>query len=84
MSDEAFELINCFYDGVDVIVRELAEQIAAKDGQTKQGVLLIEKAHVEQAGWLVLEKLRTLLDDHQIPAEVKERFEGMSDRFASK
>ena len=84
MSSEAFELINCFYDGVDILVRELAEEIARKEGLTKDGVLLIERRHVESAGCLVVETLQRLFEGKKIPQAVSDRLASMHACFTSK
>jgi len=70
--------------GVDILVRELAEEIARKEGLTKNGVLLIERRHVEQAGCLVVETLQRLFEDKKIPQAVAERLKGMESCFQSK
>ncbi|QDU36165.1 hypothetical protein Mal4_04480 [Maioricimonas rarisocia] len=73
MSDDAFELINTFYDGVDIIVRELAEQIAVRENSflpDAPEVVAIEKRHVQQAGNRVIQHLRSLLDREELPKEL--------------
>jgi len=73
MSDDAFELINTFYDGVDVIVRELAEQIAVRENSflpDQPDVVAIEKRHVQEAGRRVIQHLRSLLDREELPEEL--------------
>jgi len=42
MSSEAFDLINCFYKGVDILVRELAEQIAKKQGSNAEDGTILQ------------------------------------------
>ena len=61
MSDEAFGLINEFYDGVDHVIRELAERIAVNDGSRMPddpGVVAIEVRHVREAGRQIAELCR--------------------------
>lgn len=84
MSSEAFDLINCFYDGIDLVVRELAEQIAAKDSRNKDGVVLIEKKHVELAGCKIINNLRNLFDNQSLPTDLEEKFQGMAKCFSTK
>lgn len=84
MSEEAFELINFFYNGVDILVRELAEQIAVDADSflsDRPDVVAIEKAHVEEAGRRVMSALQQLLKDGKLRPELSEHFGEMSDCF---
>lgn len=87
MSDEAYDLITCFYDGVDEIVRELAEQIAADEQSflpDDPTTLAIEVRHVREAGRQVVDKLRSLLKDGNIPTRMEQAIRGMGDCFEGK
>lgn len=86
IEEDAFDLLHCFYGGVDVYVRQLAVQAAleqhsfADEGRT----ILITKEHVKQAGDMAVQALQDLLKDKQLPHEAKRSFEGMSNCFQSK
>lgn len=87
MSDEAYGLITNFYNGVDVVVRELAEQIAADDESylpEDPTILAIEVRHVREAGRRVVESLRKLLRNGKMPARLEEALAEMENRFDSK
>ena len=61
MSDEAFGLLNEFYDGIDHVIRELAERIAVNEGSRmpdEPGVVAIEVRHVREAGRQIAELCR--------------------------
>ena len=61
MSDEAFGLINRFYDGIDDVIRDLAERIALRDGSflpDDPEVLNITTDHVQEAGRRIAELCR--------------------------
>ena len=86
MSEDAFALIGCFYDGVDVVVRELAELIAIEQGSfLGDGITVaIEESHVQKAGLQVMERLRTLLKGGKLPPRASSLVSGMSECFQSK
>ncbi len=59
LSSEAYDLIQCFYDGVDRMVYSVAESIARKrSGVAAPHVVQIEEEDVRQAGEQVLAALR--------------------------
>jgi hypothetical protein len=71
---DAFDLICCFYDGVDDIVHEVARQIAEVEGSfapEEPGVVLITREHVEKAGCQIVETLRPLLANGRLPHSEK-------------
>ncbi len=80
MSNDAYELISCYYDGIDDVVRELAEQIAIEQdsflGDKK--TVAIEESHVRQAGLQVVERLRTLLKGGKLPPRASQLVSGTS------
>lgn len=86
IEEDAFDLLHCFYGGVDVYVRQLAVQTAigyqsfADDGRT----ILITKEHVREAGELAVQTLKQLLNDKQLPPDAKRSFESMSNCFQYK
>ena len=86
IEEDAFDLLQCFYGGVDVFVRQLAVECAQRhhsfsdDRQT----ILITKEHVEEAGKQAVEALKALLKDKQLPPDAKRSIEGMSNCFLFK
>ncbi len=80
MSNEAYELISSYYDGIDDVIRELAEQIAVEQesflGDKK--TVAIEESHVRQAGQQVVERLRTLLKGGKLPPRASHLASGTS------
>ncbi|MBI1309681.1 hypothetical protein GC176_00095 [bacterium] len=85
---DAFDLICCFYDGVDDIVHEHARQIAegrrsfAPDDPT---TVLITRDDVVKAGCAVVEALRSLLANRQLPSSAKlEELSQMTECFDQK
>lgn len=87
MSDEAYDLITSYYNGVDVVVRELAEQIAADDESylpDDPTILAIEVRHVREAGRRVVESLRKLLKDGELPLRLEQALAEMENRFDNK
>lgn len=84
MSDEAYDLINCFYDGVDVLVRDLAEQIAVDEKSflsDDPNVVAIEVRHVREAGRKVIQALRSLLKDGEISPRMEDAISTMGNCF---
>lgn len=84
MSDEAFDLITCFYNGVDVMVRELAEEIAEQEGSRlpdEPNVVAIEVRHVQEAGRRVIEAFRGLLKVGRVPKDLEDAVKGMGGCF---
>lgn len=83
MSEDAFELVHRFYNGVDVVVRELAEQIAIQEGSflEDKSTVAIEESHVRDAGLQIMERLRTLLKDGKLPLRASQLVSGMSNCF---
>lgn len=86
IEEDAFDLLHCFYGGVDVYVRQLAVQVALEQHSfTDEGrTILITKKHVEEAGELAVHALKELLKDKQLPPEAKRSLEGMSNCFQFK
>lgn len=87
LSEEAFELINSLYNGVDVVVRELAQEIAAERGsflESDPGVIAIEEEDVQEAGVRVMNALRVLLRNGELPSEVQHILDGMEKGFDAK
>jgi len=85
MSSEAYELINCFYDGIDDAVRTLAERYALEERSIDStGVILIEKQHVKKAGCAIVDALKNLIDSDKLPAELATKFGCMTSCFDSK
>jgi len=80
MSSQAMDLITCYYDGVDDIVRDLAEQVAFKqesfldDGS---GMVAVETEHVREAGRLVTEALRDLVSTGKAPPALSRSIDEM-------
>ena len=80
LSDDAYELIECFYDGVDDLVYQLAEEMARKRNPSASPVQ-IEVEDVRAAGEAVVESLKRLFESGEIPDHVKEAIHGMGDCF---
>ena len=62
-SNEAFELLECFNDGIDEMVYSIAEKIAQERGKNDDGFWVIEKKDVAMAGKQVLSALKALVDN---------------------
>lgn len=81
MTDDAFELLRCFYDGLDELVEGIAFNIAKNQGSfsTKEGqsTVTIEQEHVREAGKKVFEKLMDLVSEEKLPQEILSHFENM-------
>ncbi len=83
--DDAFELLHCFYDGVDVYVRQRAVEIACADrsfdvdGKT----VLIRKPHVQAAGDEAVRLLNQMLKQG-LPDSAKQSVKWMEGCFQSK
>lgn len=85
MSNDAYELIQCFYDGVDVVVRELAQEIAEERGsflKDDPNVIAIEVEDVREAGRRVVGSLRDLLKNKKLPAELEQSISQMGECFS--
>ena len=80
ISDEAYTLIGCFYDGVDEIVYKLAEEVARKRNPAVSPVQ-IEVDDVSAAGEVVMETLKRLFESGDISNDAREAIEGMGDCF---
>ena len=63
IEDDAFDLLHCFYDGVDVYVRQLAVEIAIERGSFDDDgkTVVITKDHVQIAGNRAVNALKELL-----------------------
>lgn len=84
LSNDAYELIQRYYDGVDVVVRTLAEEIAEARGsflEDEPGVVAIEVEDVQEAGRRVIESLKELLEKKQLPAELENALADMQHRL---
>ena len=61
ISEDALDLLSCFYNGVDKIVYKLALVAARKRLDASEGEFIeIEKQDVEEAGEAILSHLRDL------------------------
>lgn len=83
ISAEALERITCYYDGIDDVVRELAEQFAADANSflpDAPDVVAIELDHVQAAGRYVLGVLRqALAKKGELSREVEASLQAMED-----
>lgn len=84
LSGEAYDLIDCFYNGVDRIVYEVAESFARKrTGIGSRDPVVIEAEDVRAAGAQVIEALSSLGTIH-IPDEIQDELKRMDDCMNSK
>jgi hypothetical protein len=83
LSAEAHEAIQCFYDGLDVIVRELAEEIAEARGSYLEDkkTIAIETQDVKEAGNQVIEALKGLIKQGKLPEQLSAAVENMQGCF---
>lgn len=81
LSNEAYDLITSFYDGVDEIVYEIAESLAKRRNDSSdagESAVQIEVEDVREAGRLVAEALRTAIHSKDLDSRIVERIEAMS------
>ncbi len=72
MTDRAYEVLDCFYEGIDDVVRELAVQCAARRDSrdpSDPSAILIEERDVRDAGAIVVQWLRQLSQDGRLSPE---------------
>lgn len=86
ISDEAYNLLGCFMDGVDNLVYEMAERLARErnpeivaSGQP----IPIEVEDVREAGKLVLSALRGLVKASHLPHAMSADIDQMESCFES-
>ena len=78
LSGEAYELISCFYHGVDDVVYRLAEAVARRrTGTPPDADVRIEAEDVRIAGYQVVCALREYVDQEDIPEEMLEAIKGI-------
>jgi hypothetical protein len=88
MSVKAWDLITCYYDGIDDVVRDLAEQVALQQGSFLEdgSTVAVEVEHVREAGRLVIDALRELVQAGKAPPALAKSIDQMerstSERFA--
>lgn len=86
VSAEAFELLQVFYEGVDVLVRELAEEIASERGSRLEGdesVIAIEVEDVRKSGERIIDAIHSLLKDGEFSARLQKSIEEMGANLKS-
>ncbi len=74
ISSDGVRLLDCFVDGLDDVVYEMAEELAKKRaaGQTAPGeVARIEAEDIRSAGRIVLDHLRQLVREGKLPADLE-------------
>lgn len=71
VSNDAVELLTCFYNGLDKAVYSVAEQIAA-ERPPQDGMNIIQFDDVKQAGEKVLAALRDLVGEGALDKIVAE------------
>jgi len=79
MSVKAWDLITCYYDGIDNIVRDLAEQVALQQGSLLDdgSTVAVEVEHVREAGRLVIDGLRELVKAGKAPPALSKSIDRM-------
>ena len=65
VSNDAVELLTCFYDGLDKVVYSLAEKIS-KSRAPVDGRFVIEFDDVKEAGERVMDAVKALVDDGKL------------------
>ena len=85
IEDDAFELLHCFFDGVDVFVRQRAVEYAVEQGSfDDDGVtVLVQKRHVQAAGEEACQLLGGMLKQG-LPEKVQQAAKMMGGCFQSK
>ena len=83
ISEDAYELIGCFYDGVDEIVYAVAERMA-RERDPNAIPVQIEVVDVKNAGRAVIDALRPLTATGELPKEAEEAIASMQNRFSNK
>ncbi len=85
IEDDAFELLHCFYNGVDVFVRQLAIQYALEQGSFDDDgmTVLVQKQHVQSAGEEACRVLDGLLKQG-LPEKAQQAVRMMGDCFQTK
>ena len=84
IEDDAFDLLHCFYDGVDVYVRQLAVEIAIEQGSFDDDgkTVVITKDHVQDAGNRAVSALKDLLK-LELPPSARDSAKSMTNCFHS-
>lgn len=86
ISSKAYSLLDCFVDGLDEVVYEMAEEIA-KNRVGRTGELTvpvrIEADDVKQAGGQIIEYLRQLVATGKAPRELATVLDGMAECLAA-
>jgi hypothetical protein len=73
LTSEAYDIISCFYDGVEDVVYRLAETVArARTGVAPGRPVKIEAEDVRIAGYRVVCALLKFVDREDIPEEMLE------------
>jgi hypothetical protein len=83
-SSEALELLGCFYNGIDDLVYQIAEDVArAREGASRAAdrPVQIEVADVKQAGDKVLAALRDMVKMGTLPADAGPALDAMKTCF---
>jgi len=81
---DAMELITCFYDGLDDIVRDVAEELAVERGSVLEddpSIVAIEVEDVRQAGDLLLDAIKRMLTERRLPIEIERPLSEMGECF---
>lgn len=84
LSSDAYELISCFYHGVDELVYEIAEEMARQrnpQAAASGGPIQIEVEDVTKAGRQVIQALKGLIGARKLPSELEEAFGNMQQCF---
>lgn len=87
LSEEAYDLISCFYNGIDEVVYSVAEQVAKERLRNSGGQvdleqpILIEIEDVREAGKRVIAAVQHLVELNKMPAEMMDALGGMKDCF---
>ena len=85
MANSAYELISKFYSGVDDVIRDVAERLAAARGSVSPkdpSIVVVEREDVVRAGGLISESLRPLVADGKLPPRLDELIARQADDLA--
>ncbi len=83
MTGEAYNLLDCFVSGIDDLVYEIAESMAAARGSVNDGVVEIDQHDVKRAADAVFNAIREQAGK-TIPKDVAEQVESMHECVLSK
>lgn len=80
MTSRALDLLDCFQDGFDGVVQQLAEDYAKQRQPAFQGeIVQVDVDDVRQAGRKLIEIVRAMVDQKQLPPDILARVDVMGD-----